>query len=230
MYGLWGIESRGVYSEESHQHSLSVSHKQSDGYIANSDYKLTNLLWQSQLKSDNGKLNVMLRYNDKRFGANTFYAAAYPNQYDDTQSWLVAVRGETRGKLNLMPQIYWHRHADTYHLFRPGTPDIPQWYKSPNYHLTDVLGLALRGKYAWQGGLTVVGAEFRNEGIVSNNLGRLMAQPTDKYTKFDNRSALNLFLEHTLVWRNLTLSAGGMLSYNTSLVETENALAFIAVR
>lgn len=226
MHGLFGAEARGAYKTESSVHRLSAGYKRSDGYIANSDYNITNVLWQSHFDIQHAKLDFQGGINDKAYGANTFYSAAYPNQFDDTRGIFASMRGETSGKLKFIPQLYWSRHYDVYHLIRPGTPEIPSWYKSPNYHRSDVLGMNLNMQYAWKLGITSFGGEFRNEGILSNNLGKLMRQKSGEYDKWDNRPNISFFAEHNFVLDKLTLSIGGLYNYNTALADTVKAGGF----
>ena len=226
MHALFGAEARGAYKAKSSVHRLSAGYKRSDGYIANSDYKITNLLWQSRFDINGSHIDFQAGLNDKKYGANTFYSAAFPNQYDDTQGMFASIKGETGGKLKFIPQLYWSRHYDVYHLFRPGTPDLPTWYTRPNYHRSDVFGLNLNMQYAWEWGITSFGGEFRNEGILSSNLGRPMRQQSGHYDKWDNRSNISFFAEHNFVFDKLTLSLGGLYNYNTALADTLKADGF----
>ncbi len=220
MHGLFGAEARGAYKTANSVHRLSAGYKRSDGYIKNSDYNIVSLLWQSRFHIDNSAIDIQAGVNDKKYGANTFYAAAYPNQYDDTRGVFASIKGETGGKLKFIPQLYWSRHYDTYHLFRPGTPDIPSWYTAPNYHRSDVYGLNLNMQYASDLGITSFGGEFRNEGILSSNLGRLMRQKSGNYDKWDNRSNISFFAEHNFILDKLTLSVGALYNHNTALADT----------
>jgi len=226
MHGLFGAEARGAYKTANSVHRLSAGYKHSGGYIKNSDYDIVNLLWQSRYNFDNSTIDVQAGVNDKKYGANTFYTAAYPQQYDDTRGVFASVKGETGGKLKFIPQLYWSRHYDVYHLFRPGTTDIPSWYTTPNYHRSDVYGLNLNMQYASDLGITSFGGEFRNEGILSSNLGRLMRQKSGNYDKWDNRSNISFFVEHNFVFDKLTLSVGGLYNYNTALADTLKANGF----
>ncbi len=154
-----------------------------------------NLLWQSRFNINGSHLDFQAGLNDKKQGANTFYSAAYPNQFDDTRGVFISVRGgETAGKLKIIPHLYWSRHFDEFQLIREGTPDIPDWYKDHNYHRSDVFGMNINMQYAsrW-GGITGFGGEFRNEGIMSSVLGRPMEEKNGKYTKSDNRSNISFF-------------------------------------
>ncbi|MDO5524403.1 MAG: TonB-dependent receptor [Bacteroidia bacterium] len=226
MHGLFGAEARGAYKARNAVHRLSAGYKHSDGYIRNSDYNIVNLLWQSSFGVNGANIDMQAGLNDKKYGAGTFYSAAFPNQYDDTRGVFASVKGETHGKLKFIPQLYWSRHYDVYHLFRPGTPDLPAWYTAPNYHRSDVYGMNLNMQYASRWGITSFGGEFRNEGILSSNLGRAMREKSGNYTKWDNRSNISFFAEHNFVFDKLTLSLGGLYNYNTALADTLKADGF----
>jgi iron complex outermembrane receptor protein len=225
MHGLWGVEGRAnirrgdpVWSPNTQHHSLSVSYNSSDGYIPASDYKILNAFWQSNFRVDNSKLDIQLGVNDKAYGANTFYSAAYPNQFDDTQSLFAAIRGESGTKLKFIPQLYWNRHYDCFQLYRNGTPNIPDWYTGHNYHQSDVFGINLNTQYKWAGGITNFGGELRNEGVFSNVLGYDLKEPVGKYTKSDNRTNISYFVEHNYLYQGLTLGVGILATYNTAYV------------
>jgi len=226
MHALFNAEVRGALRAKSSVHSLSAGYKRSDGYIANSDYKIMNFLWQSSFNIEGSHIDIQAGVNDKKYGANTFYAAAFPNQYDDTQGLFFSIKGETNGKIKFIPQLYWSRHYDEFHLFRPGTPEIPSWYKAPNYHQTDVYGVNLNIQYISKLGITRFGGEFRNEGVLSSNLGKPMRQPRDNYNLWDNRSDISFFAEHNFVIDKLTLSLGALYNYNTALADTLKAGGF----
>lgn len=216
-HALLGSEANVAVRNEVISSQISAGYKTSDGYINNSDYDIFNLLWQNRLTVDNSKIDVQLGYNDKRFGANTFYSAAYPNQYDKTNSYFASVKGEIGTTLKFIPIVYWNRHNDCFQLFRDGTPNIPSTYKSHNYHQTDVYGSNLNLQYRSSFGITSFGAEFRNEGIMSNVLGTLMKEPSGKYTKSDNRTNISYALEHNLLLDKFSLTVGILANYNTAL-------------
>lgn len=222
MHGLFGTEARGAYKMENSLHSLSAGYKHSDGYIANSDYNIVNLLWQSRFDINGSNLDIMAGLNDKKQGANTFYSAAHPNQFDDTQGIFASIRGETGGQLKFIPHIYWSRHYDEFQLYRDGTPDVPATYKGHNYHRSDVFGMNLNMQYASRWGITSFGGEFRNEGIMSNVLGKPMEDTIGKYTRSDSRTNISYFLEHNFIFNRFTLSVGGLLNHNTAVVDKFN--------
>lgn len=216
MYGLFGAEARGAYKKEQSLHTLSAGYKRSDGYIANSDYELLNLLWQSRYQINGSSIDINAGLNEKAYGANTFYTAAFPNQFDDTRGIYVSVKGETNGKIKFIPHLYWNRHLDEFQLIREGTKDVPTWYTNHNYHRSDVFGMNLNLQYATTYGITTVGGEFRNEGILSNVLGNPMNENIGNYTKSDNRTNISYFADHTIVYNKFTFSLGGLLNHNTA--------------
>lgn len=198
-------------------HQLSLGMNTSDGYIANSDYDIFNSLLQNRLKIADATVDFLLGYNKKKYGANTFYSPAYANQYDNTESILGSIRGETFGKLKFIPQLYWNRHLDCFQLFREGTADIPTWYKGHNYHQSDVYGFNINMQYTSDIGISSLGSEIRNEGIISSVLGKPMAVPDGKYTHSDNRTNISYFFEHNILLNKFTLSLAALANYNTSL-------------
>ena len=217
MHNSLNTEARGAYKTASTLHQFSAGYKSSDGYMNNSDYSMLNLLWQSRFEVEKNTLDLQMGFNNKEYGANTFYSPSYPNQFDDTESMFVSIKGETNGKLKFIPQLYWNRHNDCFQLIREGTPNVPDWYTNHNYHQTDVFGTNLTFQYASKLGITSFGGEFRNEGIMSNVLGKPLDEPIGNFTKSDNRTAINYFAEQNFLFRNVTLSVGGLLNYNTAI-------------
>ncbi|MDR2683721.1 MAG: TonB-dependent receptor [Dysgonamonadaceae bacterium] len=209
MYSHAAATVRGSLQTGASAHSLSAGYASSDGYIANSDYRLFSALWQSRLTTEAARIDFQFGVNDKEYGANTFYSAKYPNQFDDTRSVFGVLRGEAGNRLKLIPQLYWNRHYDHYQLIRNTST-------GENFHQTDVFGFNLNAQYRWAGGTTNLGGEIRNEGILSSNLGKDSIFDQANYRKTDHRSHIHYFLEHTYLHGGWTLSAGLMFHYNTA--------------
>jgi iron complex outermembrane receptor protein len=217
MHRLQGMEIRSAARTGIAAHSLSAGHKSSDGYIANSDYDLYNVLWQTRIDLPNeSKIDIQTGYNDKKYGANTFYSARYPNQYEQTSSWLASVKGEFGSTLKIIPILYWNRHRDQFDLIRDTET-------GRNYHRNDTYGgnLILAYRSAW--GHTSLGVELRQEDILSSNLGKPLPTPQGNYKMSDARTTTGAALEHTLILRRWTLSAGALLSH-TSLLKNDYTL------
>ena len=124
---------------------VSFDHRTSDGYIKNTDFKLTDAFYQGKLTTKAGNLDWQLGHTERGFGANSFYTPAFPDQYEHVKTTFASIKLETGHKLHFTPSVYWRRNQDHFELFR--YPElIPSWYTTDNYHLTDVYGTNLN---AW---------------------------------------------------------------------------------
>ena len=207
-------------------HSLSASYTRSDGYSRaksgslNADYSGGKAFYQGSYDSEALRLNWHAGISTKGFGSNTFYSAKFDEQYEKTTKLYTALQGDVRCKmsegrsksyeLHLKPSIYWNRSYDRFELIRGDESKVPF-----NHHRTDVFGINLNSYFDWVAGRTAFGAEFRNEDIVSSNLGEPLNSPHGDYTKGLNRSNLSFHLEHNILLKRFTLSAGFVAVKNT---------------
>ncbi len=211
MHALRGGEVRGALEAGPTTSSLSVGHRASDGYIAGSDYAIWNAFWQTRVRfSGDNRLDIQAGYESKNYGANTFYTALYPNQYERTSAWTGSVKGAFGGALKVVPILYWNRHYDQFDL-------IKDTDKGRNFHRGDTYGANLIFQYTWRGGVTSLGGELRREEIISSKLGTPMATPNGHYTRSDARTIVSATAEHTWTWQRWAASAGVMMQRNTLL-------------
>ena len=209
MHSLFGTEVRGATDIGQASTSLSFGYQRSDGYISNSDYNIYNALWQARLRTGStSRLDFLAGYNNKSYGASTFYSALYPLQYDRTSEIVGAINGVFGRKLKFIPQLYWSRHYDQFDL-------IKNTDTGRNYHRGDTYGANIMFQYKSLAGTTHFGSELRREDISSSNLGKLMNRPHGHYTKHDSRTQTNIVVEHTLDWRKFVFSTGVLANYNT---------------
>ncbi len=199
------------------RHSLSASYTRSDGYsrskagALNSDYSGGKVFYQGGYAHENLRLKWNAGLSTKGFGSNTFYSAKFDEQFEKTVKLFTALQGElTVGPLHLRPNIYWNRSHDRFELIRGSEDKVPF-----NYHRTDVFGINLNSYFDWLLGRTAFGAEFRNEDIVSTNLGEPLSDPFSHYKVGLNRSNLSFHLEHNILLKRFTLSAGFIAVKNT---------------
>ena len=218
-YGTFRDESRSAHHFGLFDMTFSHSLQRSDGAVDNGDYQTNKLFWTGRLRLPGFTLRsqVSALWND--FGANTFYSAAFPNQWEATRRYMVALQGESNGRIHWAPQLNWARNVDHFQLIR-GTK------KAENFHRGNVLNSGLNVWTDWSAGRTLAGAELRYEDIQSSNLGlpvdpgkyvRVHGQRNSFYTHRDHRTNVSLFLEHTLVLNHWTFSAGVMGQTNTSV-------------
>ena len=226
-FGYLSAAVRGAFC----QHSLSVGYTRSDGYSRskagslNSDYSGFKAFYQGgvtlgekpqpsadkQPPTESQQLSWHVGLSTKGFGSNTFYSAKYDEQYEKTAKLFAALRGHLQaGRLHIQPAIYWNRSHDRFELIRGTEAKVPY-----NHHRTDVFGINLNSWFDWLLGRTAFGAEFRNEDIVSSNLGEPLNNPFDHYKVGLNRSNLSFHLEHNVLLRRFTLSAGFIAVKNT---------------
>ena len=201
---------------------LSASYTRSDGYqraksgALNSDYSGGKVYYQGGYDTKDIRIDWHAGLSMKGFGSNTFYSAKFDEQYEKTTKIYTAIKGETGGYIHLSPSIYWNRSYDRFELIRGSEAKVPF-----NYHRTDVFGINLNSYFDWLLGRTALGAEFRNEDIISGNLGEPLNQPkhisgTDRDYLFGlNRSNLSFHLEHNILLSRFTLSAGFLAIKNT---------------
>jgi len=233
MYNLKEIEVRGAAKSGIATHSLSVGYKASDGftgatntdkygitilggyvdtamsYAGNTAYDMYNLLWQSNLEWRSGaKLSLLFGYNNKRYGANSFYTPAWPDQYERTGSFNYAVRGSFGDRLKFIPTLYWNRHLDRFDLIK----DVP-WER--NFHRGDTYGATMVVQYTSPLGVTGVVGELRREDILSSKLGKRLNRPQGNYLAYDERLNTSVTLEHTLRLSRWLFSAGVLMNHNT---------------
>ena len=202
---------------------ISVDHRSSDGYIKNTDFKLTDAFYQGKLLTKTSNLELQLGHTDRNFGANSFYTPAYPDQFEQVKTTFASVKMETGEIVHFTPSVYWRRNQDRFELFR--YPDLtPSWYKGHNYHLTDVYGTNLNAWFNSNLGKTAVGVDFRSENIWSTVLGKPLYKPIPvpgedgiMFTKSDTRTNFSLFAEHSVYLHKFSVSAGLMANWNSHL-------------
>jgi iron complex outermembrane receptor protein len=199
---------------------VEASHKSSAGYRDNTDYQISGLFLQSTASTGKGDVQFQAGLQDKAFGANSFYTAKYPNQFENTKTLFSSLKwNETIAKIHISPQVYYRRHQDRFELFRN---NAPTWYSGHNYHLTHVYGTQINSWFAWSLGKTSLGAEYRVENIQSNVLGeptgdtiRVPFESSGKFTKEGSRENVSFFIDHTFSTPKFSASAGVLTYWNS---------------
>ena len=222
-FGTFGGAARGSLTGKRVSGSLSAGYTQSDGGTDNSYFRKSQAYHQGAYflpwsKAENSTLTWQLGISTKRYGANTFYSAAYPDQYESNARLFASATLD----LNLSPfhvsvTPYWNRNLDHFQLIRGKAV-------GENFHRCDVLGTSANIYADWALGRTSVGTEIRKEKIVSTNLG----VPMDEddyievgrhdgifYNKRCERTDFNIFLEHNVLLKRFTMSMGVVANRNT---------------
>lgn len=215
-YGTFGTDGQLDLLSGHFMNHFSGAWMQSNGAAANSDFKKGTLYWNKQYASDWLDIRFQAGLSDTRYGANTFYGTGSNSQYEENRRYLIALQGDIKGRLHLLPQLYWNRTYDHY-VWKRANPSAYE-----NYHQTNVYGANINAWTQWSFGKTAVGFEFRREEILSTRLGnpidpsQLNRYPGYKYK--DGRSNFSLYLEHDVVLDSWSFSAGLLANKNTSVV------------
>ena len=215
-YGDLDAGARANVASGKWNNQLSGSYSRSDGYQRNSagglnsDYSGGKAFYQGTYDDDIVSVSWHAGLSTKDFGSNTFYGAKWDDQFEHTLKTYTALQAETKkGSFHLKPSIYWNHSYDRFELFRDAAEKYPF-----NYHRTDIFGVNLNGYFDWILGRTAVGAELRNEDLLSGNLGEPLDNPhhisgTDRYYDHGiNRTNISFVVEHNILLRRFTLSAG----------------------
>ena len=225
-FGYLSSGARGNWQSGRWNNQLSGSYARSDGYSRSKDGRLnagfegSKLFYQGQYEDDALRVSWHAGVRSKGWGSSTSYATPKwkaDNQFEHTDKIYTAIQAETKqGTFHFHPSIYWNQSRDRYEGYH-GQPDLMKY----NYNRSNVCGVNLNSYFDWVGGRTAFGAEFRNEDLVSGNLGEPLHTPvhihgTDRdYTLGLNRTNLSFHLEHNILLRQFTLSAGFIAVKNT---------------
>lgn len=201
--------------------TLSGGGQRSDGLVANGGFRTGKGFATLSYDAPDIRIDLQGGVTSQDFGANTFYSAAYPDQWEATRRYLASARAETKGRVRLTPQLSWVRSLDHFQLIRDSKT-------GENFHRGDVFTAALGGWFPWWGGRTAFGGELREECLYSTNLGLPLAEdryvgiPKERgryYTHRAERTNLSYYLEHNIVWRKWTLSAGVMAERSSATAD-----------
>ncbi len=193
---------------------LCGGYSRSDGATPNSAFSSSRFFWHGTADLKNANISAQFGYSYKPYEANTFYGASSVDQWESNERLMGAVNADVRlGRVHLVPGMYWNRWYDHY-----------QWHRNnpsgENYHRADASGGALSAWTETKIGKTSVGIDFRRETIWSTNLGELQDEkhwrPTGghdannevRYKCHDARTVGSAFIEHNLLLRQWTISAG----------------------
>lgn len=191
---------------------ISGGGSRSDGGTLNSGWQKGQLYYQGDYEDDALRLDWQFGFSCKNYGANTFYSANYPDQYERNRRFMNSVSAETKGKFHFTPQVFWNRSYDNFQLIHGST-------FGENHHRTDVYGIKAGGHFDWKFGKTAASAQLRHENIISSNIGK---NPPPKgvrggYLYFDERTTLSFSLEHNILLQHWTVSAGLMASKTSAI-------------
>ena len=217
-YGTWGGNANGTIISNNFNNRISAGHTESDGNC-NNDFIKSNIYWQGAFSSTLLDVKAQAGFSTMNYGANTFYGTGSKTQYEENRRIITSIQAEYKGKVHILPQVYWNRSLDHYVWTRSN----PEAYQ--NFHQTNVYGANINAHTTWALGKTAIGFEYRSENILSTRLGKEIQDGKsykvpnhDEYYKYkDSRSNYGLYLEHDILLDNLSISLGVLANKNTSV-------------
>lgn len=217
MYGLWGGNAHLHLYTGKFSHLLALDYSHSDGYRKNTDFNIFSAFYQTIGKFKKGQLEIQSGYNDKAYGANSFYSLRFPNQFEHTRTLISSIQWQSKGRVKWIPSIYYRFNFDRFELERGGNMN--------NYHHNQSGGINLRNTFSSRFGKTSFSADYRMEDIISSSLGELLTQPirnpsTDvDYTHRKTRHISGISAAHGYVGKHVIVNfslLGQYYMYNFS--------------
>jgi len=201
-------------------HLFSAGRSASKGYIENTDYSILDLFYKGSIDGKIGAFDLQTGISMREFGANSFYSAKYPNQFEAVETYYAAIAYAFRkNNVSFEPKLYFRKNNDRFLLFR----DNPSLYE--NNHSTNVYGANVQTNIVHGAkGVTSFGADMRNESIYSNNLGTTAQTPKQSpvndsiwLDKAHSRRYYSFFAGHKRYYNNIMLNAGLNFTHNSDL-------------
>jgi iron complex outermembrane receptor protein len=178
---------RADWGTKSVRHRVSLSRTTTQGFRDNTDLLLHRLRYAGRINNKWGVWNLRLGRLGAAFGAQDFYTANFPQQYEEVGLWQGQMTWrKTTGDWMLNAGLQFRHHRDRFELFREGeghyTPDstgalvsedgaVPSWYQGANLHRSNTRGARFSARRPSGWGETLFSLDARSEGIVSNRLG-----------------------------------------------------------
>lgn len=190
--------------------NLSAGYRRSDGATRHSAFRGGRAFWRGGYEDERFRLEARAAVSLQDFEANTFYSAAYPEQWEATRRYLVAVSAAQREGLHLSGRLSWLRNEDHYQLTRHSP-------RGENFNRGDSYAAAFGAWFDTPLGRTAFGGELREDELFSTNLGRALPPAETfpvpgadgvRYTRRDDRVQQSAYLEHNILLSRWTLSAG----------------------
>lgn len=213
-YGLRTANFGAGFGKNNFNNYISIGTEGSSGYNKNTDFQNSRLYFNSRLNLKKSEIIFQTSAGIKHFGAQNFYTAKYPNQFESTHKSLTSLSYIRKGKIQTQISAYFKLHYDHFELFRI-EETAPSWYLSPNNHQLITNGINSNFSYLGKISKTQIGLNFRNNKINSNVLGIPTSDSLEDlifnnryYTKSAERHEYALFFNHIIYMKKITISFG----------------------
>ncbi|MDR1458600.1 MAG: TonB-dependent receptor [Bacteroidales bacterium] len=193
----------------------------SEGYDHNTDYIHGNLFFRMLYKDKKkGVFELQGGFQEKEYGANSFYSAKYKDQYEHLRVFFTSINYNLIiNQWRINANAYFRKNYDQFKLFRY---EVPSWYTNHNYHETELEGVNLQTAYNYKWGNTAIGIDFKRENILSNNLGTSLSRfipvflksDTSFYDKGAHREHIGVQIQQNFHLNNFKMSLGARGNWN----------------
>lgn len=233
-YGWNRIRARHDWGQAQTRHRISLSRAATDGYQDNTDLALTRLRYAGRKVTENGTFNLQAGGMSSAFGAQDFYTASFPQQFEQVGLWQgqLTWQHDVRG-WDVEAGVHHRNHSDRFELFREGegyyvedadgvltseAGPVPGWYQGANQHVSSTSGVRGGARRVTDWGETLLSADFRREGVVSNRLGLAEYGRGDSsvYALGDRRTNLDVGLGQRVDLGRLTARALAAWNVNSA--------------
>ena len=180
----WGIQAAGTIAGKNQAHGFSIAHDQGNGYRYNTAFEHYQLFYQDAITlNKKNVVKAMGGYTSNQFGASLFYAA--PGDVEATEKVQTAIGSiaweyKPNAALTITPRISYRYNKDDY-IYTRVKPDLYH-----NVHETNVLSAEVNATYKLAKGIAGAGAEWRQEQIVSNSLGKRQRDNLGFYAEYQH--------------------------------------------
>ncbi|MDR2410096.1 MAG: TonB-dependent receptor [Bacteroidales bacterium] len=215
MYGFIRAAANSHFKIKKFYFTIGGNINRSEGYTNNTDYMQGNVFFRMLYRDrKKGDFELQGGFQEKEYGANSFYSAKYKEQYEHLRVFFASANyNRIINHWRINANTYVRGNYDKYQLFRH---ERPSWYLNHNYHETMLGGINLQTAYNYKWGNTAAGVDFKEENILSNNLGDPLPYPvpvflkndTSSYDKGKNRKHIGFQLQQNFHLPNFKLSAG----------------------
>jgi vitamin B12 transporter len=186
-YGWNRSRFRIDWGKTSFRHRFSISRAATTGYRANTDMVMQRFRYAGKTVNDLGTWNIRAGHLSSAFGAQDFYTANFPQQFEQVGLWQGQLTwNRSEGPWHWEAGVHYRNHQDRFELFREGDEyyavdtsgtlmsangPAPSWYQGANQHRSATLGARVNTRRSTNWGQTLFSVDARREQVVSNRLG-----------------------------------------------------------
>lgn len=194
MYGLYKVSFNTNVQTKNFRHLFAFDNSHSNGYIQNTNFSIIQGFYHGIGDFKKGTIEFQSGIVLKDYGANGFYSLKYPNQYENTQTFISSIKFKSTKKIRLISSAYYRFNKDCFQLIKGQAP------AKNNYHFNQIFGINILHYFTSKLGKTSLHADFRLEDIKSTSLGNLLNKPIPTEIS-------NIYYTHALTRINWGFSA-----------------------